>query len=86
MFTIKDTMWKYVVAIYITFWVSLIFIGGTASIILDATEVQMKFVAIICSWTPTITLLVLFKKFNPDTTIKEFYKKVFSKRINLPLF
>jgi len=39
----------------------------------------------IPSWTPTIILLLLFKKIFPNNTIKDFYKKVFSQKISIPL-
>jgi membrane protease YdiL (CAAX protease family) len=45
----------------------------------------MKYGSWICSWAPTISLILLFKKFFPDITIKDFYKRAFSQKINTRL-
>ncbi|MCL2491536.1 MAG: CPBP family intramembrane metalloprotease [Coriobacteriia bacterium] len=37
------------------------------------------------SWSPTIALMLLFKKLYPDITRREFFRTVFSQRLNIPL-
>ena len=39
----------------------------------------------LASWSPTFTLLLLFKKLYPGTTIKDFYKNAFKEQLNLKL-
>ena len=39
----------------------------------------------LASWSPTFTLLLLFKKLYPEGTVKGFYKNAFSQRLNWKL-
>ncbi len=78
----KNEIWRYSIATYIVFWVMLVLIGGTASFILDVSNTTMRFVTAICSWAPTITLIIMYKKLEPNSSLKEFYKKAFSNRID----
>ncbi|AIO18488.1 hypothetical protein KQ51_00608 [Candidatus Izimaplasma bacterium HR1] len=81
----KGMIWKYVVITYLVFWVMVLGIGAVASIVLNASDLTMRFVIALCSWSPTIVLLVMFKKLNPGMTIKKFYKNAFKKKINIQL-
>jgi membrane protease YdiL (CAAX protease family) len=44
--------------------------------------VAMEIVTVLGSWTPTIALLVLFKKLYPGGSVLSFYKNAFKARIN----
>jgi len=39
----------------------------------------------LSAWTPTPALVVLFKKLDPESTIKEFYKNAFRERLNVKM-
>lgn len=75
---------RYIVRTYLIFWAMILGIGGAASA-LGATPFMMKWVVFVCSWAPTYALLPMIKKIYPGTTIREFYKRAFSQRINIPL-
>ncbi len=81
----SNGMWKYVIAAYAVFWVMLIVIGVTAVYIFEASDTVMRFVTAICSWAPTIALIIMFKKLEPNSSLKKFYKNAFSNRIDFKL-
>lgn len=76
-------MWKYIFMTYVVFWVMLIAIAGTASVVLNVSELTMRFIVILCSWAPTITLVIMYKKLVPNSSMKRFYKNAFSNRIDI---
>ncbi len=73
---------RYVVLSYLVFWLMVLGICGTASIVFQCPPVGMRILSNVCAWAPTIVLLVGFKYFCPEETVKNFYKRVFGGRIN----
>lgn len=45
----------------------------------------MRWLTAITAWTPTFVFLLMFKKLYPNSTVKDFYKKVFNKKLNFRL-
>jgi membrane protease YdiL (CAAX protease family) len=81
----KNYMFLYIVYTYGLFALLLIVLGGIGTILFNGTPLVMKWVVSITAWTPTYVFLLMFKKLYPDSTLKEFYKNAFSKKINIRL-
>lgn len=81
-----NNMWKYIIYTYLLFWFMILGIGGTAIIVLDASDFAMKWVITLCSWSPTIVLLLMLKKLKPETSVGGFYKKAFKDKLNFRVF
>lgn len=82
----KEQMKKYIVFTYLLFWFMVLGIGGVAIFVFNASPFVMRFISALCSWAPTIILLIMFKKLNPDLTIREFYKKAFKEKLDFKVF
>lgn len=80
-----DVMWKYVLCSYLFFWIMVLVICGTASMIFHASGLTMRWLANLCAWSPTFVLLFMFKKLKPGMKLKEFYKNAFSDKIKINL-
>ena len=76
-------MRRYVVISYLVFWFMVLGICGTASMVFHCSPVIMRILSNICAWAPTIVLLLGFRYFCPNNTIKGFYKRAFGGRISI---
>jgi len=73
----------YVVVTYLLFWFMIGGVCGAAIMIFDAPQSVMRWLVSLCSWTPTIALWILFKRLNPNQTIKGFYQDLFKEKLNI---
>lgn len=81
-----DKVWIYIIYTYLLFWLMVLGIGGIAIFVLNASDFAMRWVTTLCSWSPTIVLLLMLKKLKPDTSIRNFYKKAFKVKLNFKVF
>ena len=78
-------MIQYVIYTYGSFGLLLLTLGGIATVLLHGTPLVMRWLTAITAWTPTFVFLLMFKKLYPNSTVKDFYKKVFNKKLNFRL-
>lgn len=76
-----DVMWKYVIFTYLFFWFMVVGVCGVLIMVFEASDELMRWIVSLCSWTPTIVLLLMMKKLT-GLSIKDFYKKMFSEKLN----
>lgn len=81
----KNYIMQYVLYTYGLFGLLLIIFGGIATLLFHGTPLAMKWLTAITAWTPTYVFLIMFKKLYPNTTVKEFYKKVFNAKLSIRL-
>lgn len=73
---------RYVLLSYLVFWIMVIGICGTASMVFHCPPVVMRILSNICAWSPTIVLLAGFNYFSPNKSIRSFYKKAFGGKVS----
>jgi len=73
---------RYVLLSYLVFWIMVIGICGTASMVFHCPPVVMRILSNICAWSPTLVLLAGFKYFSPNKSIRSFYKKAFGGKVS----
>lgn len=81
----KRNILLYVIFTFVLFGLLLATLGAIATYIFHGAPLAMRWLTAITAWTPTIVLLMLFKKLYPDSTIKAFYKKAFRQKLNVKL-
>jgi uncharacterized protein len=78
-------MWRYVGFSYLLFWIMVLGLGGTASMILKVSPLTMRWVANLCAWAPTIALAVMFRSLRPGMSFGEFIRHAFRGRLRVGL-
>lgn len=63
---------------YLIFWALIALTGFVMS--LDVSQFVQDAMVIICSWTPTYVILIMFKKLYPDLSFKQYLKLQFTKK------
>ena len=81
----KNYIMQYIIFVYVLFWVVLFPLLGIAMSKLGGTPLVMQFLTAINSWSPTIVLLIMFKKLYPNSSVKNFYRNCFQERLNIRL-
>ena len=82
---VRNYTLQYVIYTYGLFVLLLITLGGAATTLLHGTPLVMRWLTAITAWTSTYVFLLMFRKLYPDSTVKEFYKKMFRPRISMRL-
>jgi membrane protease YdiL (CAAX protease family) len=80
---IKNYTIRYIIVTYIAFWLGILFFGGIY--LLTNNDLCMNFAIVLLSWTPTLVLLIMFKKLIPNKTRKNYIKESFSQKINIKI-
>jgi len=80
---LKKNYVLYVIGTYVLFYLLMILTGVVMMVTGNKNVSQIA--VVVCSWGPTMVLLVLFKRLVPDTSRIDFFKKLFKERVNLKL-
>lgn len=75
---------KYFILSYVIFWLFLALTGYMIS--LKVPMLIQNIMIIICSWSPTFAIIIMFKKIYPNITLKEYLKVHFTKKVNPGIF
>jgi len=78
-------MWRYVVVTYLLFWLMVLGLGGTASMVFHVSPLTMRWVANLCAWSPTIALVMMFPTLRPGMRFGTFLRRAFQGRIRVSL-
>lgn len=82
----KRTILSYIIVSYLLFWLMVLILGGTASMVFDASPTTMRVIANLCAWSPTFALLILFKRIYPNQKVKEVFIDMFRGKLSWKLF
>ncbi|MCI6630001.1 MAG: CPBP family intramembrane metalloprotease [Lachnospiraceae bacterium] len=74
-------MRKYVVKTYLTFWVMVLGICGTASMVFHAPPLVMRLLSNLCAWSPTIVLAVIWRRLRKEQSFGAFVRHCFEGKI-----
>ena len=74
---------NYVILSYLVFWLMVLGICGTASMVFHCSATVMRVLSNLCAWSPTIVLLAGFKYFCPGMTVGSFYRRAFGGKISI---
>lgn len=74
-------MRKYVVKTYLTFWVMVLGICGTASMVFHAPPLVMRLLSNLCAWSPTIVLAVIWRRLRKEQSFSAFVRHCFEGKI-----
>ncbi|MDD3206796.1 MAG: type II CAAX endopeptidase family protein [Lachnospiraceae bacterium] len=74
---------SYVVIAYLVFWAMVLFICGGASMLFHASPLVMRILSNICAWSPTMVVLLMWKKLRPEQSRKEFIKEAFCGKLKI---
>lgn len=78
-------MKKYVVITYLVFWAMVLGICGSASMVFHASPLVMRVLSNVCAWSPTIVLLLMWKKLRPAKDLGVFISSQFSGKLKWQL-
>lgn len=81
----KNYIIQYIIFVYALFWLVLFPLSGIATLTFGGTPLVMQFLTAITSWSPTIVLLIMFKKLYPNSSVKNFYRNSFHEKLNSKL-
>jgi uncharacterized protein len=79
----KNYIIQYIIYTYGLFLLLMLTLGGIAIVLLHGTPLVMRWLIAITAWTPTYVFLLMFKKLYPNSNVKDFYKKAFSKKLDI---
>ncbi len=72
---------RYVATAYLTFWLMVLALCGSASMVFQAPPLVMRILSDVCAWSPTLVLFVLLPRLRPGTTRGAFLRSCFAGRI-----
>jgi len=81
-----NIMWTYVILAYTLFWVLVLALCGTASMVFHASPLTMRILSDITAWSPTFAVIILFRKLKPNTKFMDFLKDCFNGKLKITLF
>lgn len=74
---------NYVIVSYLVFWLMVLVICGTASMVFHYSPFVMRILSNICAWSPTLVLLLGFRYWCKGQSLKDFFRQAFSGKIKM---
>lgn len=75
----KDYNKIFIICVFALFWFCILLTGGLLYLFGD--KLPMQLLVTICSWTPTMVLLIMFNKLFTGINRKDFFKELFREKI-----